>query len=252
MPAVAQQNRSLRSLLIGDAVATAGFVLISSVFEEAALWLSPKLHVTPGNVNLTILLLSLMLYDPLMQHILGPGGAVFNPANSVAFGAAGTGPGPFSHHLLRSVSQASGAMLGAIAALVLIPEALQRNFYKFGLGLRAGVGIAQGCLTEGLLSFLINLSILWSMNAKNRVLGFWTPYIATILLIWSGEALTGPSMNPAYTFAWHFQMQVQTTREHVLVYWAAPLLGSLLAGWTWRALQRNRQQQTETNAKKIE
>eukprot|EP00891_Asterochloris_glomerata_P004832 jgi/Astpho2/4832/gw1.00068.38.1_t len=37
-------------------------------------------------------------------------------------------------------------------------------------------------------------------------------------------------MNPAYTFAWHFQMQVQTTREHVLVYWAAPLLGSLLAG----------------------
>lgn len=45
-------------------------------------------------------------------------------------------------------------------------------------------------------------------DAKNRVLGFWTPYIATILLIWSGEALTGPSMNPAYTFAWHFQMQV--------------------------------------------
>ncbi len=39
-----------------------------------------------------------------------------------------------------------------------------RNFYKFGLGLRAGVGIAQGCLTEGLLSFLINLSILWSMS----------------------------------------------------------------------------------------
>ena len=70
---------------------------------QAALWLSPKLHVTPGNLNLTILLLSLMLYDPLMQHILGPGGAVFNPANSVAFGAAGTGPGPFSHHLLRSV-----------------------------------------------------------------------------------------------------------------------------------------------------
>ena len=70
---------------------------------QAALWLSPKLHVTPGNLNLTILLLSLMLYDPLMQHMWGPGGAVFNPANSVAFGAAGTGPGPFSHHLLRSV-----------------------------------------------------------------------------------------------------------------------------------------------------
>ena len=45
-------------------------------------------------------------------------------------------------------------------------------------------------------------------DAKNRVLGFWTPYIATVLLIWSGEALTGPSMNPAYAFAWHFQMQV--------------------------------------------
>ena len=37
MPAVAQQNRSLRSLLIGDAVATAGFVLISSVFEEVSI-----------------------------------------------------------------------------------------------------------------------------------------------------------------------------------------------------------------------
>ena len=47
-------------------------------------------------------------------------------------------------------------------------------------------------------------------DAKNRVLGFWTPYIATVLLIWSGEALTGPSMNPAYTFAWHFQMQVMS------------------------------------------
>ena len=70
---------------------------------QAALWLSPKLHVTPGNLTLTILLLSLMLYDPLMQHMWGPGGAIFNPANSIAFGAAGTGPGPFSHHLLRSV-----------------------------------------------------------------------------------------------------------------------------------------------------
>ena len=157
MPAVAQQpgparpvisrypplmtsGRSLRSFLIGDAVATAGFVLISSVFEEvsttghtlctsyaavlhidaqwlldalqAAFWLSPKLHVTPGNLTLTILLLSLMLYDPLMQHMWGPGGAVFNPANSVAFGAAGTGPGPFSHHLLRSVRR-----LGCTAGL---------------------------------------------------------------------------------------------------------------------------------------
>ena len=45
-----------------------------------------------------------------------------------------------------------------------LTQAPCRNFYKFGLGLRAGVGIAQGCLTEGLLSFLINLSILWSMS----------------------------------------------------------------------------------------
>ena len=62
-------------------------------------------------------------------------------------------------------------------------------------------------------------------DAKNRVLGFWTPYIATVLLIWSGEALTGPSMNPAYTFAWHFQMQV--TSKLCMCLW---MLERIIAG----------------------
>lgn len=51
--------------------------------------------------------------------------------------------------------------------------------------------------------------------------------------IMGGAAYTGPSMNPAFTFAWFWHTSGHENWEHFLVFWMAPLTGGALVGWLW-------------------
>mmetsp|Transcript_20616 Transcript_20616/g.57217 ORF Transcript_20616/g.57217 Transcript_20616/m.57217 type:complete len:81 (-) Transcript_20616:228-470(-) len=54
---------------------------------------------------------------------------------------------------------------------------------------------------------------------------------ATVLLILGGLEYTGPSMNPQVTFCWFWHFEGHSSYEHFLVFWTAPILGALLAGF---------------------
>ena len=41
----------------------------------------------------------------------------------------------------------------------------------------------------------------------------------------AGSELTGPSLNPAVTFAWAAHHRGHTLLEHLVVFWVAPLAG---------------------------
>ena len=114
--------RSGFSLAVGDALATAFFVFVSSTFEEVILAklserpvesklkygvdlqvadiIGPALGL-PGLVaGLSVLVAGLIVFGPVADWIGGPG-ALFNPSHNVAFAALGQGK--MRTHLVRMV-----------------------------------------------------------------------------------------------------------------------------------------------------
>lgn len=71
------------------------------------------------------------------------------------------------------------------------------------------------------------------------VLRLWVPLLATVLAVKAGEGVTGPSLNPAFTFSWLFLFpHSQSAAEHCLVYWVAPLAAGLFGGWAFEGWQQ--------------
>lgn len=239
------KERSGLSLAVGDALATAFFVFVSSTFDEVAEIIGPALGMPALAAGLSVLVGGLIVFGPVADWLGGPG-ALFNPSHNLAFAALGQGKK--RTHLMRMVFQIIGGVLGAVAALVFIPVSWQRNFYKMALGPRPGVSLRVAVLTEGLLTYLLNLVILYATSAENKYLAYWSPLVATVALVTTGAELTGPSMNPAFTFGWFAQLGTIAAREHFLVFWLGPLLGGLLAGLTWRAFVVTKPNQQPGNA----
>lgn len=239
------KERSGLSLAVGDALATAFFVFVSSTFDEVAEIIGPALGMPALAAGLSVLVGGLIVFGPVADWLGGPG-ALFNPSHNLAFAALGQGKK--RTHLMRMVFQIIGGVLGAVAALVFIPVSWQRNFYKMALGPRPGVSLRVAVLTEGLLTYLLNLVILYATSAENKYLAYWSPLVATVALVTTGAELTGPSMNPASTFGWFAQFGTIAAREHFLVFWLGPLLGGLLAGLTWRAFVVTKPNQQPGNA----
>ncbi|KAL3130429.1 hypothetical protein ABBQ38_008252 [Trebouxia sp. C0009 RCD-2024] len=181
---------------------------------------------------------------------LGGPGTLFNPSHNLAFAALGDGKKRV--HLMRMVFQIVGGVLGAAAALIFIPPSWQRNFYKMDLGPKPGVSLRAAVLAEGTLTYLLNLVILYATSAKNKYLAYWSPLVATVALVITGAELTGPSMNPAFTFGWFTQFGTIDVSEHFYIFWLGPLLGGLLAGLTWRAFVVTKPGQQEGNTVIVE
>ncbi|KAJ0677007.1 putative aquaporin [Helianthus annuus] len=66
-----------------------------------------------------------------------------------------------------------------------------------------------------------------------------------------GSDLTGGCMNPAAAVGWAYALGVHKTKEHIVVYWFAPIEATLLAVWTFRLLVRQpkpeKQKKQKTN-----
>ncbi|KAK9810940.1 hypothetical protein WJX73_010268 [Symbiochloris irregularis] len=216
--------------VLGDGIATAAFVFISSVWDELGEALSDT-GIPPLAAGLAVVVAGLAVFEPIGQR-LGGHGASWNPATSACFAAAGKG-GAFQH-TIRTVGQTLGAVGGSAAAFYLVPSSWQGKFKSLGGGLRPGVSLTAGLTCELLLGFLLHTIVMWSISMRNKKWGFLTPLIATIFLVLAGMELTGPSLNPAVTFAWAVHHRQHALREHLLVFWAGPILGGLLAGWVWR------------------
>ncbi|KAL0337860.1 UNVERIFIED_CONTAM: putative aquaporin SIP2-1 [Sesamum calycinum] len=107
--------------------------------------------------------------------------------------------GDFSNFLFVLGARIPAQVVGSIYGVRLILD----TFPGIGRGPRLTVDIAKGALTEGLLTFTI---VIISLGLSRKVMG------------------------------WAFANGEHITKEHLIVYWLAPIEGTLAAVWVFRIL----------------
>ncbi|TXG70115.1 hypothetical protein EZV62_005050 [Acer yangbiense] len=141
-------------------------------------------------------------------------------------------------------------VLGSIYGVRLIIE----TFPEVGLGPRLNVNIHHGALTEGVLTFAI---VIISLGLARNIPGSfymktWISSVSKIALHILGSDLTGGCMNPAAVMGWAYARGDHITKEHILVYWLAPVEATLLAVWTFKLIVRPQTEKKKDSKSKSE
>lgn len=144
--------------------------------------------------------------------------------------------GDFSRFLFTVGARIPAQVLGSIVGVKLIIE----TFPEVGFGPRLKVDIHHGALTEGFLTFAI---VMISLGLARKSPGSffmktWISSVSKLALHILGSDLTGGCMNPASVMGWAYARGEHITKEHILVYWLAPIEATLLAVWTFKLLIR--------------
>ena len=101
--------------------------------------------------------------------------------------------------------QAAGAVGGALAIMEVMPE----QYKHMIVGPSLKVDTHTGAIAEGVLTFVITFAVLLIIlrGPQNAIFKTWLLAIATVALVMSGTAYTGPSMNPAnVSCLFHFHL----------------------------------------------
>ncbi|KAJ7972039.1 Aquaporin SIP1.1 [Quillaja saponaria] len=159
-------------------------------------------------------------------------GGAYNPLTVLAAAISGD----FSNFLFSVGARIPIQVLGSITGVRLIIE----TFPEIGRGPQLNIDIHRGALTEGLLTFAI---VTISLGLSKRIPGSffmktWISSVSKLALHILGSDLTGGCMNPASVMGWAYARGDHITKEHILVYWLAPIEATLLAVWTFRLLVR--------------
>lgn len=157
-------------------------------------------------------------------------GGSYNPLTVLASAISGD----FRKFLFTVGARIPAQVVGSITGVWLIIEI----FPDIGLGPRLKVDIHRGALTEGLLTFAI-VTISLGLARKipgSFVMKTWISSVSKLTLHILGSDLTGGCMNPASVMGWAYARGDHITKEHILVYWLAPIEATLLAVWTFRLI----------------
>ncbi|KAI5427504.1 probable aquaporin SIP2-1 [Lathyrus oleraceus] len=133
----------------------------------------------------------------------------------------------------RVPAQVVGFIVGVKLVISTIPEV--------GRGPRLNVDILRGALTEGLLTFVvvsISLGLTTTKIRKSFFMKTWISSLSKLTLHILGSNLTGGCMNPVSVMAWTYVRGDHITKEHIFVYWVAPIKATILAVWTFKLLVR--------------
>ncbi|CAA7393006.1 unnamed protein product [Spirodela intermedia] len=157
-------------------------------------------------------------------------GASHNPLTVLSHAMSGD----FSIFLLTVLGRIPCQVIGSIIAVGMIREA----FPEVGHGPRLNVDVHHGALTEGLLTFVI---VMISLGIKQKdprsfFMKTWMSSISKLSLHILGSDLTGGCMNPASAFGWAYAGGRHVTKEHLLVYWLAPIEATLLGVWIFHLI----------------
>nr|XP_043637538.1 probable aquaporin SIP2-1 [Erigeron canadensis] len=166
-------------------------------------------------------------------------GGAYNPLTVLTSAISGN----FTKFLFTVGSRIPLQVFGAIMGVRLILH----TFPEIGRGPKLTVSLYQGALTEGLLTFTI---VLISHGLSTKIPGSffrktWISSVSKLALHILGSDLTGGCMNPASVMGWAYARGDHVTKEHLLVYWLAPMEATLLAAWTFRYLVRPSKQEKE-------
>ncbi|XVF57004.1 hypothetical protein PTKIN_Ptkin06aG0167800 [Pterospermum kingtungense] len=221
-------------IAIADMVITSMWVFCASTFGLLTSLIVTAIGVQSVAWAPVVIVTSVVFFFVFIFNIIGAflGGASFNPTGTAAFYAAGVGDDSLISMALRFPAQAAGAVGGALAIMELAPE--QYKHMIGGPSLK--VDTHTGAIAEGVLTFVITFSVLliFLKGPKNSIFKTWLLAIATVALVMSGTAYTGPSMNPANAFGWAYVNNWHNTWDQFYVYWICPLIGAILAAWVFR------------------
>ncbi|KAK8590212.1 hypothetical protein V6N13_088984 [Hibiscus sabdariffa] len=164
-------------------------------------------------------------------------GGSYNPL--LVFASAVSGG--FAHFLFSVGARIPAQVIGSITGVRLIIQI----FPEIGSGPRLNVDIHRGALTEGLLVYAI---VIISLGLATKIPGSffmktWIASVSKLALHILGSDLTGGCMNPASVMGWAYARGEHISKEHILVYWLAPIEATLLAVWTFRLVVKPRTKQ---------
>jgi len=173
-------------------------------------------------------------------------GGAYNPLTVLA----GAISGDFRRFLFDVGARIPTQVIGSIIGVRLIID----TFPEIGLGPRLNVDIHRGALTEGFLTFAI---VTLSLNLARKIPGSfimktWISSVSKLTLHILGSDLTGGCMNPASVMGWAYARGDHITKEHILVYWLAPIEATLLAVWIFRLVVRPTKEEKENVKSKSE
>ncbi|CAO2822381.1 unnamed protein product [Amaranthus hypochondriacus] len=191
-------------------------------------------------VKLSLSFINLFLFALLGNYARG---ATYNPLNLFADAISGG----FRRFLFIVGARIPAQVLGAIYGVKFLIHA----FPQIGRGPKLNVDIHQGALTEGILTFMIvfiSLSLSRTIP-KSFVRKTWIFTLSKFVLNILGSDLTGGSMNPASVTGWAYARGDSITKEHILVYWLAPVEATLLAVWIFVVLIPNAKEKSDTKTK---
>ncbi|KAL3534076.1 hypothetical protein ACH5RR_002537 [Cinchona calisaya] len=162
-------------------------------------------------------------------------GGAYNPLTILASAISGN----FTQFLFTIGVRIPAQVLGSIVGVRLIYEA----FPAVGSGPQLNVDIHRGAFTEGILTFFI---VIVSLGLARKIPGSffmktWISSLSKLTLHILGSDLTGGCMNPASVMGWAYARGDHITKEHILVYWLAPIEATLLAVWMFKLLVQSQE-----------
>lgn len=172
-------------------------------------------------------------------------GASYNPVTVLSNAFATTKAESLFTLAARIPAQAFGSLLGVKFVNRMIQPGDQGPLLK--------VGLINGMAVEGILTFVIVMValIVRTRGPKSFFLRTWILCITKLSLSILGANFTGPAMNPATAFGWAYSRGEHRTKEHVYVYWLAPLEACLLAVWTFELLVPSQKKQRRQKLKTL-
>ncbi|XP_068661096.1 probable aquaporin SIP2-1 [Aristolochia californica] len=173
-------------------------------------------------------------------------GGSFNPLPTLASAISGN----FSGFLFAVGGRIPAQVLGSIVGVSI----LKQIFPEIGHGPRLNVDIHKGALTEGILAFVIGfvtLSLAWK-DTNSFFIKTWIYTITKLSLHILGSDLTGGIMNPASAMGWAYARGDHITKEHLFVYWLAPLEATLLCAWVFKLIIQPQQFKRVDDKKKAD
>ncbi|PSS01051.1 Aquaporin SIP2-1 like [Actinidia chinensis var. chinensis] len=231
-------------LLVSDFVMSFMWVwssVINKLFVYSFLGLRPH-EATTEAIKCSLSILNMFFFAYLGK--VTKGGA-YNPLTILS----GAISGDFSKFLFTFGARIPAQVVGSITGVRLIIE----SFPEIGHGPSLNVDIHRGALTEGLLTFaIVTISLILSRSMPGSFYTkTWISSLSKLSLHILGSDLTGGCMNPASVMGWAFARGDHLTKEHMVVYWLAPIQGTLLAVWTFKLLARpTKEEKANTNSKK--
>ncbi|KAL5707809.1 MIP aquaporin [Ranunculus cassubicifolius] len=169
-------------------------------------------------------------------------GGTYNPLNLLSSAISGS----FSGFLFAFGVRIPVQVIGSVVAVKII----KLNFPEIGHGPRLLVDIHQGALAEGLVTFgIVSLSLCLS-NTKNTgfFLKTWMTSVSKLVLHMLAADFTGGCMNPAAAMGWAYERGEHITKDHLIVYWLAPIEASLISSWTFRLLFKPKKEEVKAKS----